>query len=443
MSTDENKEDSNVFCMKCGKELDDLARFCPNCGAMVRGAEQSKEENKQVSTINLSKESDKQESVVELGKEAHQEQGAVELNKTNYEAEGVVELNKTNYEQVGVVNLSKEVDKQQSVVELSDESCEEMIGRNKVSTLRVMIGGNIDHYIKIFKKIEDGEDPGPTGLAFIAPCWFLYRKMYVHFFVLVGIQFILMCNPILSILVNIGITVYLLINMRKMYYRFVLDKLEKSNLTGKDVNDDEKYLRIIRSIGQTSYVGVSIYLIIMMFFVNIINFIIGMYMGLMEEYEGSSLYDTYSEYNYDNQYEYAYGDIYEDDMSLQESNIVEKVYKKSCNKVTYEELVENPDLYNELPVLLTGKVIQIVYDGDNTLYRICITRDGSEWKNPIVAEYALEYELEYQTDFCVLEGDIVTLWGDSAGLISYESKDGSTITVPGITVMYMDLIQEG
>ena len=247
-----------MFCMNCGKEIDEQAKFCQSCGKPIINSSSRQDKEEQSKHINLAKEYCNQ-----------QQYNDIEVSYNN-------------------INTKRE----------------DMIGENKVSTLRVMIGENVNHYIGVFKEIEEGGTGGATPLALIAPFWFVYRKMYKQFIIIVAINIITTFLSIIGLCINIGVLIYLSMNMRKMYYEFVNSKLESNNLTGKDVNDDEKYLRTIKKIGQTSCRNVVLYMVLSILSTIILSCIVAAMVDSADDYNNTKYihntkYRTLQEINSD------------------------------------------------------------------------------------------------------------------------------------------------
>ena len=81
-------------------------------------------------------------------------------------------------------------------------------------------------------------------------------------------------------------------------------------------------------------------------------------------------------------------------------------------------------------MVFIGKVIQVLEGGLETNLRIAINLDY----DCIVLAY-------YPSDLVssrVLEGDIITIYGISKGLYTYESTLGQDITVPLISVQFIE-----
>lgn len=94
--------------------------------------------------------------------------------------------------------------------------------------------------------------------------------------------------------------------------------------------------------------------------------------------------------------------------------------------ITYAQLARDPDDYTGKLVKFKGKVIQVMEGNGVTQLRLAVNSDYDD----------IVY-LEYESDLMssrVLEDDIITIMGMSAGLLSYKSTLGGTITIPSILV---------
>lgn len=94
--------------------------------------------------------------------------------------------------------------------------------------------------------------------------------------------------------------------------------------------------------------------------------------------------------------------------------------------ITYTQLARDPDEYTGKLVKFKGKVIQVMEGDGVTQLRLAVNSDYDD----------IVY-LEYESDLIssrVLEDDIITIMGMSAGLLSYQSTLGGTITIPSIFV---------
>ena len=93
--------------------------------------------------------------------------------------------------------------------------------------------------------------------------------------------------------------------------------------------------------------------------------------------------------------------------------------------VNYDNLARTPDDFLSEKIVLSGKVIQVMEDDSTTQLRLATNED---YDAVVLVEYNSSIVQER-----VLENDLITIYGTSNGLISYESTLGGTITIPSIT----------
>lgn len=92
--------------------------------------------------------------------------------------------------------------------------------------------------------------------------------------------------------------------------------------------------------------------------------------------------------------------------------------------ITYDQLARNPDEYLLKKVKFKGKVIQVMEGDKEIQLRLTV---NSDYKKVIYVAYNSNI-----VDSRVLEDDIITLYGYSLGLLTYQSTMGGNITIPSI-----------
>lgn len=95
--------------------------------------------------------------------------------------------------------------------------------------------------------------------------------------------------------------------------------------------------------------------------------------------------------------------------------------------ITFDQLARNPDDYEGQKVKFTGKVLQVI-EGSGTKNQIRMSTKGN-WDNVIYCEYEKSI-----VSSRILEDDKITIYGRSAGLLSYESTGSGVITLPSIII---------
>lgn len=103
-------------------------------------------------------------------------------------------------------------------------------------------------------------------------------------------------------------------------------------------------------------------------------------------------------------------------------------FKASCKPIPYKDLARNPDNFNGNHVLYTGKVIQVMEDGNDIQLRVNITKDDyGYYDDTIFVTYTKK-----STEGRILEDDIITIWGTANGNITYTTVLGSEMTIPRV-----------
>lgn len=103
--------------------------------------------------------------------------------------------------------------------------------------------------------------------------------------------------------------------------------------------------------------------------------------------------------------------------------------------ITYDNLARTPDQYMGNKVTFQGKVIQVMEGDDYTQYRLAV---DSNYDTVALIEISSD-----KLTTRVLENDIITIYGESMGNISYDSTMGGKITIPGIVVNMFNIDGQG
>lgn len=93
-------------------------------------------------------------------------------------------------------------------------------------------------------------------------------------------------------------------------------------------------------------------------------------------------------------------------------------------------MARTPDKYTGEKVKFRGKVIQVIEGDDETQIRLAVNDNYDT-----VLLTAFESDVVYSR---VLEDDMISIYGTSTGLISYESTMGGNISIPGILIDKID-----
>lgn len=116
---------------------------------------------------------------------------------------------------------------------------------------------------------------------------------------------------------------------------------------------------------------------------------------------------------------------------------IEKEFKDSCVKAKYDELARTPEQYEGKNIKVTGEVIQVVEAESKDkycIYRVDITKGKYYYSDTILVTYD-----GYGKTPRVLKGDIVTIYGTSKGLTSYETVRGDIVTLPKVLAEYITI----
>lgn len=100
--------------------------------------------------------------------------------------------------------------------------------------------------------------------------------------------------------------------------------------------------------------------------------------------------------------------------------------------ITYEQLARTPDAYVGELVKFKGEVLQVVDGEDETDIRLSVHWSDYGYYD---AEQVLYCGYDPSIlDVRLLENDIITIYGQSIGLFSYQAVTGAKISLPGIWI---------
>lgn len=100
--------------------------------------------------------------------------------------------------------------------------------------------------------------------------------------------------------------------------------------------------------------------------------------------------------------------------------------------IAYDQLARTPDDFKDKKVKFTGKVLQVMEDPNKDFVHIRFAVD-SDYNSVLYCEYKTNIVTSR-----ILEDDIITIYGTSYGLFSYESTSGATITIPAVIIDKID-----
>lgn len=94
--------------------------------------------------------------------------------------------------------------------------------------------------------------------------------------------------------------------------------------------------------------------------------------------------------------------------------------------ITYDQLARTPDDFKGEKVKFSGKVVQVVEGDTSNAIRFAV---NSDYDNMLYCEYDKDI-----VSARVLDNDMITIYGISYGLYSYESTMGAKITIPAVII---------
>ncbi len=100
--------------------------------------------------------------------------------------------------------------------------------------------------------------------------------------------------------------------------------------------------------------------------------------------------------------------------------------------ITYDQLARTPDDYKDEKVKFQGKVLQILEDADHDYIHMRLAVNGS-YDDVLYCEYKKNIVSQR-----VLEDDVITIYGVSYGLYSYDTAIGSKVTIPAVLIDKID-----
>lgn len=117
-----------------------------------------------------------------------------------------------------------------------------------------------------------------------------------------------------------------------------------------------------------------------------------------------------------------------DKVASEASNYSEEDYKKACRNITFEEIARDKEALDGEKVTFTGEVVQVMDD----FFRVDITKTDYGYTDTIAFDFDADSLKEN-----ILEGDVVTVWGQSKGFYTYTSIMKQEVTVPFVRAVYI------
>jgi hypothetical protein len=111
--------------------------------------------------------------------------------------------------------------------------------------------------------------------------------------------------------------------------------------------------------------------------------------------------------------------------------------KTRATTVPYERLARDPGKYQGAIVVLEGKVIQSLENGQNLTLRVNVAAD--DWQHNFQGDIVyVDYRKNRPDEARILEGDKVRFWGKYVGILSYKAVLGQTIQIPHVVARIVE-----
>lgn len=128
----------------------------------------------------------------------------------------------------------------------------------------------------------------------------------------------------------------------------------------------------------------------------------------------------------------VYSDVVSSSSTGSQSNFNAEDYKSE----DYKELARNPKKHIGDKVKFTGKVLQVVEDGNNMDLRVSVVKDDYGWDYNCVL-YVVYTRAEDESR--ILEDDIIDVYGLMGDLYTYESTAGKQVSLPYMVASKINL----
>ena len=126
-------------------------------------------------------------------------------------------------------------------------------------------------------------------------------------------------------------------------------------------------------------------------------------------------------------------EVEQEEFTLSDEEI-EKLYKSNCESISYDSLSRKPSEYEDRQVKFSGYIVQVCYEAESPFYYSTYrVATSGRYNNVIYIKVD-----NYGSDSRILEDDYVTFYGKFSGLYTYETVMGASITIPSVTVEYID-----
>lgn len=117
-------------------------------------------------------------------------------------------------------------------------------------------------------------------------------------------------------------------------------------------------------------------------------------------------------------------------VTTMETTMSEKEKRAAAKDFPYKTIARDPDRYAGEYIKVTGEIVQVMED----TFTVLRLAQDSDYDQMWVVEYYRPVDAPR-----VLEGDLVTIYGNCTGLFSYESIMGGKISIPGLFSILIDI----
>lgn len=116
------------------------------------------------------------------------------------------------------------------------------------------------------------------------------------------------------------------------------------------------------------------------------------------------------------------------------------LYKSAAKTYTYKEIARDPDKYDGTYAKYTGEVVQVMENSTTYNLRVNITKKTYKYSDT-VSYYDTIYVVAAKKsgESRILEGDIITIYGENDGLYTYTSTIGASITLPLVQGEFIEI----
>jgi len=109
-------------------------------------------------------------------------------------------------------------------------------------------------------------------------------------------------------------------------------------------------------------------------------------------------------------------------------------FKNSCEPYSYEEIARYPEQCMGKAAKIIGEVQQVIEDGNEITILMNLTKEGYFWTDRVYVRYTRNPE-----ESRIFEYDIITVYGNLAGLKTYKNILEMSVTVPAMNAKYIEI----